>query len=129
MPALLLSRVLPSALILGETPFLPDASTISGAAYVAAGLSVLLFLYNQGVAALLNSRKLRAPGPEQTETDAKFEALETEIRAVELRMEKRLSEHLGGISARLDTLASSISHAINDMNYVVGKFDGSNLQR
>ena len=130
MPALLITSVLPDCLLLGDAPFLPDASTLSGAAYIAAGLSVLLFLYNQAVAGILNSRKLRAPGPEQTETDAKFAALTAEIssdmRQMEMRVEKRLSETIGSINTRLASLEATLAHVVADFNYALGKIDGRN---
>lgn len=124
MPALLLLLlVLPlPALAADVSP--ADPSSYQSVGWLLMGLFALVGMYNQGVAAMLNTRKLRAPGPEETETEAKFAAVAKDIRELEMRVEKRMAETMGSINTRLGTLESSISRAISDINYAIGKIDG-----
>ena len=85
---------------------------------------------NQLMSAVLNWRKLRAPEPTTCNPQEcmKLKVLEAEIRAVEMRLEKKLGEHLGSISTRLLSLETTLTHVVRDFNYVLGKIDARQEQ-
>lgn len=103
-----------------------DPTSYQSVGWLLMGLFALVGMYNQGVAAMLNTRKLRAPGPEETETDAKFAVVAKEIRDLEMRVEKRMSETIGSINTRLQAIEASLTRVVSDFNYAVGRIDGQN---
>lgn len=129
MPPLLCSLLLPaivSSVLLGESATAGDPASYQSAGWLLLGIAGLAAAINQVMGAVLNLRKLRAPSPEETETDAKFAKVAAEIKAVEQRLEQRMGEHLGSISTRLQTMESSLTRVVSDFNYAVGRIDGQN---
>ena len=125
--SLLLSVPLSAAVVLAEAgPPALDPGSYQSMGWILVGLASITATVNQFMNAVLNWRKMREPAaaalcPLEC---AKLRVLEAEIRAVEMRLEKRISEQLGSINTRLGTLETSISRAIGDINYAIGKIDG-----
>lgn len=114
-------------LLLAEIDPLTDPQSYQSLGFLLLALGGLFLVANQLMAAVLNWRKLREPEPAtgcNPQECMKLKVLEAEIRAVEMRMEKRLGEHLGSISTRLLSLETTLTHVVRDFNYVLGKIDG-----
>jgi hypothetical protein len=98
---------------------MPDsASTVAQAVPLLVGIMALSVFLNQALGALNAFRRLKAP---ESGTEEKFKKLEADIRDVELRMEKRMGENLGEIKTRLQTLESTLSHVVGDINFALGQ--------
>jgi hypothetical protein len=97
----------------------PNSAAATGWLFVAAG--GVAITVNQCLSALKNLRQLREPAKPDGEVDAKLTALRREIHDVELRMEKRMGENLGEIKTRLQTLESTLTHVVADINFALGK--------
>lgn len=125
----LLSPIYPlllSVFILAEAPAPPagDPASYQSAGWILMALGGLALTGNQIMSAMLNWRKLREPeAPTCPLECARLKVLETEIRAVEMRVEKRISEHLGSINTRLGTLEQTLTKVVADFNYALGKID------
>lgn len=116
--------VLLSMFVLAEVPA-GDPASYQSAGWILMGLGGLVLTGNQFMNAMLNWRKLREPAnpPVCPLECARLKVLEAEIRAVELRVEKRISENLGMINTRLGTLESTLTKVVADFNYALGKID------
>ena len=115
-----------SALILAEvatatTSGLPDPNSAEAIGWLFVALSGLAVTANQILGAMKNLRSLREPAKPDSEVEAKLGALRREIHDVELRMEKRLGENLGEIKTRMQTLESTLTHVVADINFALGK--------
>lgn len=105
-----------------------DPTSAQSAGWLLLGLGGLALCGNQLMSAVLNWRKLREPElpppPLCPVECARLKVLEAEIRAVEMRVEKRISEILGSVNTRLSSLENTLSHIVGDFNYALGKIDG-----
>lgn len=131
----LLSPIYPlllSVFILAEAPPPGDPASYQSVGWLLLAAAGLAGAVNQFLSAAVNARKLRSPGPEETETDAKIAALGAEVRELERRLEQRLEqrmgEHLGAISKQLGTMETTLTQVVRDFNYAVGVIDGKSSQ-
>lgn len=107
---------------------LADPSSYQSIGWLLLAAAGLAGAVNQFLSAAVNARKLRTPGPEAAETDARIAALGADLRdlerRLEQRMEQRMGEQLGAISKQLGTMETTLTQVVRDFNYAVGVIDG-----
>lgn len=104
------------------------ASTISQATPLLVGIMALSVFLNQTLGAFNNFRKLKGADPNAAATteatDRKIKMLESNIHEVEMRLERRIGEHLGGINTRLMHFETTLGKLVADFNRSLGRLEG-----
>jgi hypothetical protein len=109
-----------------------DPATLNQAMIFIGGLTACAVIGNQVMGAMINFRKLKGLEPAVTAantaateaTDRKIKGLEHDMRDLELRMEKRIGEHLGGINTRLQSFETTLGRLVGDFNRSLGRLEG-----
>lgn len=115
--------------VLAQAASIPDsASTVAQATPLLVGIMALSVLINQALGAFNNFRKLKGADPLSTAatdaTDKKIRDIEQDMRDMELRIERRIGEHLGGINTRLQNMETTLSRIGADFNRSLGRLEG-----
>ncbi len=118
--------------VLAQTPAANDPATLNQAMIFIGGLTAVAIIGNQIMGAMLNFRKLKGQDPNITRdveaSDKKIKALEDDMKAMELRIEKRIGEHLGGIGVRLSNMENTLSRFSADFNRSLGRLEGKHSE-
>jgi hypothetical protein len=104
------------------------ATTVSQATPLLVGIMALSVFVNQALGAFNNFRKLKGADPttaaNSEATEKKFKQIDEDIRAVELRMERRMGEHLGAINTRFQHFENTMGQLVGDFNRSLGRLEG-----
>jgi hypothetical protein len=102
----------------------PNAGESVGWFFVAGGGAALTL--NQALGVMERWKRLKRPEPLPVNAaEAKrIESLESDMRELELRMERRLGESLGSINSRMGALETTISHLVGDFSRALGVLEG-----
>ena len=115
----------PFACLADAAPDFPASQPWQAACYLLMGLGGLALLADRFMALVINWRQIRQPSVD-VDAEAKIKALEADLHEVEVRLERRISESMGNISSRLQSLENTLTHLVGDFNYALGKIDGRN---
>jgi hypothetical protein len=124
LPCVYLSVVALAETVAVNAGALPEANSPAAGVWVLGGIAALAVMVNQILGVLEKFRKLKTPDPINPVESDRIKALEDEIRAVELRMERRIGEVMGSINTRLQSLESTISHLVSDFSRALGVLEG-----
>ncbi len=104
------------------------ASTIAQATPLLIGIMALSIFVNQALGAFNGFRSLKSASPQaaanDAATDKKFKDIEDEMRTMELRIERRVGEHLGAINTRFQHFENTMGQLVGDFNRSLGRLEG-----
>ena len=98
---------------------LPDPKSAESLGWLFLGLLGLLGGVDRALAVKKKLREERSPVPGEV-TEDRVAALEARVKKMELRME----HHMGEISAKFESIFSTLTNLQTDWSYAIGRIDG-----